>query len=78
MTTSASNDFVKNHLFLFGMALVVNCLLAMFFLGVSWFVGGETFINTLYGKETLVILGTAVVVGVVMALAFRGGKPLTA
>jgi hypothetical protein len=78
MPASASNDFVKNHLFLAGMALVVNCLLAMFFLGVSWFVGGETFINSLYGKETLVILAVAVVVGAAMALVFRGGKPLTA
>lgn len=78
MMTSASNDFVKNHLFLAGMALVVNCLIAMFFLGVSWFFGGDNFMNSLYGKETLVALAVAVVAGAVLALTCRGGDSIAA
>jgi hypothetical protein len=78
MTTAASNDFVKNHLFLAGMALIVNCLMAMLFLGVAWFFGGDRFMDSLYGKETLAILAVAVAVGAGLALAFRGGKPITA
>lgn len=78
MMTSASNDFVKNHLFLAGMALVVNCLIAMFFLGVSWFFGGDNFMNSLYGKETLAALAVAVVAGAVLALTCRGGDSIAA
>lgn len=76
MITPASNDFAKNHLFLVGMALVVNCLIAMFFLSVSWFFGGDNFMNSLYGKETLTALAVAVVAGAILALTCRGGDSI--
>lgn len=78
MSISTSDDFVKNHLFLAGMALVVNCLMAMSFLGVAWFFGGEAFMDSLYGKQTLAVLAAAIAAGAVLAFACRGGRPIAA
>jgi hypothetical protein len=71
MATMANDNYRRNQLFLAGMALIVLGGMAMFFLSVSWFFGGGTFMDTLYGKETLAVLAAGIVAGFAMVLAFR-------
>lgn len=65
------SNYVKNQLFLAGVALMVLGGMAAFFLLFSWALGGDAFMNSLYGKETLAVLVAGMVAGLVMALTCR-------
>lgn len=67
----AGSNYVRDQLFLAGVALMVLGGMAAFFLLFSWALGGDAFMNSLYGKETLVALVAGMAVGLVMALSFR-------
>lgn len=71
MQNDAKNAYAKHQVFLAGTALVVLGLMALFFLGLSWMVGGEAFIESLYGKETMVVLLAGVGVGGLLMLTCR-------
>lgn len=65
------SSYVRDQLFLAGVALMVLGGMAMSFLLFSWALGGDVFMDTLYGKETLVVLAAGMGVGLLMALSFR-------
>jgi len=71
MTTATNDNYARNQLFLAGMALIVLGGMALFFLSVSWFFGGGTFMDTIYGKETFAVLAAGIVAGFAMTLMFR-------
>lgn len=41
---------------LFGIALVVNCAIALFALLLSWFIGGDAYKDSLYGNYAIPVL----------------------
>ncbi|MEW6163682.1 MAG: hypothetical protein AB1642_01325 [Pseudomonadota bacterium] len=71
MTTGATQSYLKNQLFLAGTALVVIGMMAIFFLALSWAVGGDAFMDTLNGKMMLAMLGAGVGLGAGLMLTFR-------
>lgn len=75
MSTNSNAIYIRDHLFLTGVSMVGLSLMALFFLGISWVLGGDAFINSLYGKEIMAVLLGAVGVGAVMIQIFRDKAP---
>lgn len=71
MSNDASNVYIKHQAFLAGVALLVLSLMALFFLTISWMAGGDAFMATMYGKETMAVLLAVSGSGAVLMLAFR-------
>lgn len=65
------SNYARDQLFLAGVALVVLGGMSMFFLLFSWALGGNAFMDTLYGKETVTVLAAGIGIGVLMAFSFR-------
>lgn len=78
MSNAASKVYLKHQVFLAGVALLVLSLLALFFLVVSWQAGGDAFMATLYGKETMVALLAVSGIGIMLMLACRDKTAETA
>jgi hypothetical protein len=70
-------NYVRDQLFLVGVALMVLGGMAMFFLLFSWALGGNAFMDTLYGKETVAVLAAGIGIGLLMAFSCRerSGSP---
>jgi hypothetical protein len=74
MSGETNHSYLKNHLFLAGASFVGLGLMSLFFLVVAWFLGGNAFFESLYGKETMMALLVGIGVGISLMLAFREQK----
>lgn len=74
--SNGTNDVrLKDQFFLLSIGLVVISLMALFFLGISWGLGGDVFFAGLSGKQTMLVLLITTAVGTMLALALRD-KPV--
>jgi hypothetical protein len=71
MSNHGRNTYAEDQLLVVSVGLVSVSLIAFFFLVVSWVIGGDAYMTTIYGKESMVLslLGTGV--GVALAANFR-------
>lgn len=67
----SKKEYAHHQVFLAGVALAVLSLMALLFLIVSWIVGGDAFMATLYGKETMTALLIGMGAGISLALVYR-------
>jgi|GEM_PF-6812094 len=71
MSNTMDNDYARSQVFLAGVAFLCLSLMALFFLGVSWAAGGDAFLATIFGKETMAMLLAGATLGGGLMLAFR-------
>lgn len=71
MSNDGRNTYAEDQLLVVSVGLVFVSLIAFFFLVVSWAIGGDAFMATMYGKESMVLslLGTGA--GIALAAKFR-------
>lgn len=75
MLNGTNNVRLKDQFFLLSIGLAVISLMALFFLGISWGLGGDVFFDGLSGKQTMIALLITTAVGTMLALALRD-KPV--
>lgn len=71
MSNVANDVQLKDQFFLMGIGLATSSLMALFFLGISWVIGGDAFFESLYGKQTMLALLISTGAGTALALALR-------
>ena len=56
---------------LFGIALIVNCAMALLALLLAWFLGGETYKDSLFGNSAIPVLVLGIAGGIALRRARR-------
>ncbi len=72
-----ANRYLKDQLFLAGVAFLTLSLMSLFFLSLAWLAGGDAYMASIYGKESMAALLAVAAVGGAMMAIFRDSMPAT-